>query len=61
MYGLVGLVVYLFGSFQITAAMAKVAEAYGVQPIIGTMMHQMKRCSYTLRDSNRVVKKLSVL
>lgn len=28
---------------QVTAAMAKVAEAYGVKPVMGTMMHQMKR------------------
>lgn len=28
---------------QVTDAMKLVAEAYGVQPIIGTMMHQMKR------------------
>ena len=28
---------------QVTEAMGKVASAYGVNPVIGTMMHQMKR------------------
>jgi hypothetical protein len=29
---------------QVTEAMGKVAEAYGVNAMQGTLMHQMKRC-----------------
>jgi len=38
---------------QVTEAMGKVAAAYGVNPIIGTMMHQMKR--YVIDGSKMVM------
>lgn len=37
---------------MVTAAVKKVAEAYGVQPIAGTLMHQMKRF---VIDGNKMV------
>lgn len=38
---------------QVTAAMAKVAQAYGVTPVMGTMMHQMKR--YVIDGSKMIM------
>jgi Xaa-Pro aminopeptidase len=31
---------------QVTEAMARVAEAFGVNAMQGTLMHQMKRCAF---------------